>query len=176
MSEIKKKRITEDSTNYWEQLERLDRLIRAAEIKAGLIFSFHSLFIGVVIDKIANVSLFMEGSLLYAGMVCLWFALVIVSLFFALRCFRPQMEMNFDTNAFFFIDANRNYGDVKGFRDAYRDINQDPDKLYGQLAEQIYVHSKIIDFKFATVQKSLKFLSLSFFWLLILIIVSLLNF
>lgn len=176
MSEIKKEHIIENPSNYWEQLERLDRLIRAAELKAGLIFSFHSLFIGVVIDKLAEVSQFMEGSIFNGIMVSLWFALVIVSLFFALRCFRPQMEMNFDTNAFFFIDANKNFGDVKGFRTAYREINQDPDQLYGQLAEQIYVHSKIIDYKFGTVQKSLKFLSLSFFWLLILVIISLLNF
>lgn len=176
MSEVKKKHILEDPSNYWEQLERLDRLIRAAELKAGLIFSFHSLFIGVIIDKIGEVSKYMEGSLFSGIMVGLWFALVIVSLFYALRCFRPQMEMNFDTNAFFFIDANRNFGDVKGFRTAYREINQDPDQLYGQLAEQIYVHSKIIDFKFATVQKSLKFLSLSFFWLLVIVIVSLLIF
>ncbi len=33
----------QDPNNYWEQLERLEKLIRASELKAGIIFSFHSL-------------------------------------------------------------------------------------------------------------------------------------
>lgn len=37
----------EESYNYWMQIERLDRLIRASELKAGLIISFHSLLVGV---------------------------------------------------------------------------------------------------------------------------------
>jgi hypothetical protein len=165
-----KLKIDEDPVNYWEQIEQLDRLIRAAELKAGLIFSFHSLFIGIVLDKVDLVASFMEESLIYKGGIMFWFILVMVSLYFALKCFRPQMEMNFDKNAFFFMDANRAYGDIKAFRKSFREINQDPDELYGQLAEQIYINSKIIDYKFSTVQKSIKFLFASFVWLIIIVI------
>lgn len=175
MSSEKKNKIAEDPTNYWEQIEQLDRLIRAAELKAGLIFSFHSLFIGIVIDKMDEVSTFMGQGYIQIGAVLIWFALVFLSLFFALKCFRPQMEMNFDKNAFFFMDANRAFGDIKAFRKTFREINQNADELYGQLAEQIYIHSKIIDYKFGTVQRSLKFLSVSFLWLIILIVFSLIN-
>ena len=41
-----------DPNNYWEQLERLEKLIRAAELKAGIIFSFHSLILGLFIDRL----------------------------------------------------------------------------------------------------------------------------
>lgn len=170
-----KSTIVENPVNYWEQIEHLDRLIRAAELKAGLIFSFHSLFISIVIDKVDGVTAFMDQGYFQIGLVMVWFVLVLLSLFFALNCFRPQMEMNFDKNAFFFMDANRKFGDIKGFKEAFRKINQHPEELYGQLAEQIYIHSKIIDYKFGTVQKSLKFLSISFLWLLILIIFYLIN-
>lgn len=163
-------RIAEDPINYWEQIEQLDRLIRAAELKAGLIFSFHSLFIGIVIDKATELVNFMDESILYKIATLVWFLLVVISLYFALKCFRPKMEMSFDKNAFFFMDANRSYGNVKAFRKAFREINQDPDELYGQLAEQIYIHSKIIDYKFSTVQKSIKFLFGSFMWLMVLVI------
>lgn len=168
--------IEENPSNYWEQLERLDRLIRAAELKAGLIFSFHSLFLGIVIEKASEVTKFMDGSLSHSLLIIPWFLLVAVSLYFALSCFRPKLEMSFDTNAFFFMDANRHYGDEKQFSKAFREINQDPDELYGQLAEQIYVHCKITDHKFGTVQRSLKFLSYSFFWLIFLVFILLLNF
>ena len=169
MAEKKEIRIAEDPVNYWEQIEQLDRLIRAAELKAGLIFSFHSLFIGIVIDKVDNVAGFMGESLFYKGAVIVWFLLVVISLYFALSCFRPKMEVNYDKNAFFFMDANRAFGDIKSFRRAFREINQNPSELYGQLAEQIYIHSKIIDHKFSTVQKSIKFLFMSFMWLLVLV-------
>lgn len=165
-----KLKIAEDPINYWEQIEQLDRLIRAAELKAGLIFSFHSLFIGIVIDQAGELSEFMGQSILIKGAVLIWFLLVVISLYYALNCFRPQMEMSFDKNAFFFMDANRAFGDVKKFRKAFREINQDPNELYGQLAEQIYIHSKIIDYKFSTVQKSIKFLFGSFMWLMVLVI------
>lgn len=42
----------EESYNYWMQIERLDRLIRASELKAGLIISFHSLLVGVFFDRL----------------------------------------------------------------------------------------------------------------------------
>ena len=40
-----------DPNNYWEQLERLEKLIRASELKAGVIFSFHSLVLGLFFDR-----------------------------------------------------------------------------------------------------------------------------
>ena len=42
----------QDPNNYWEQLERLEKLIRASELKAGVIFSFHSLILGLFVDRL----------------------------------------------------------------------------------------------------------------------------
>lgn len=170
MTDKKEIRIKEDPINYWEHIEQLDRLIRAAELKAGLIFSFHSIFIGVVIDKLDEVSAFMEEGPFFKVAVIIWFLLVVTSLYFAINCFRPKLEMKFDKTVYFFMDAHKSFGDVKSFRKNYREINQDPEELYGQLAEQVYIHSKIISHKFSTVQNSIKFLFLSFMWLLALVI------
>lgn len=43
--------MAQDPNNYWEQLERLEKLIRASELKAGVIFSFHSLILGLFVDR-----------------------------------------------------------------------------------------------------------------------------
>ena len=80
MSDKKALRIQENPENYWEHIEQLDRLIRAAELKAGLIFSFHSLFIGIVIDKMEEVTNFVDQGWLYKGVVLVWFVLVVISL------------------------------------------------------------------------------------------------
>ena len=49
-----------DIQNYWMQIERLDRLIRAAELKAGLIFSYQSLILGVSLEKFSEIKLFLK--------------------------------------------------------------------------------------------------------------------
>jgi len=48
-------KIPQDSNNYWEQLERMEKLIRAAEVKAGVIFSFHSLILGLFVDRMRHI-------------------------------------------------------------------------------------------------------------------------
>ena len=44
-----------DPNNYWEQLERLEKLIRASELKAGVIFSFHSLILGLFVVEVHTI-------------------------------------------------------------------------------------------------------------------------
>ena len=170
MSETNKRVIQEDPINFWEHIEQLDRLIRAAELKAGLILSFHSLFLGIIIDKINEVSEFMEQGIIYKLAILAWFIMVAISLYFALNCFRPKMELNFSKNVFFFRDAIREFGDIQSFKKTFLEINKDASQLYGQLSEQIFIQSKIIDYKFSTVQRAIKFLYLSFMWLVALVI------
>ena len=50
MSEKESLKAKQDPNNYWEQLERLEKLIRASELKAGVIFSFHGLILGVFFE------------------------------------------------------------------------------------------------------------------------------
>ena len=55
----------QDSNNYWEQLERLEKLIRASELKAGIIFSFHSLILGIFLDKLEQFRPVFETSVVF---------------------------------------------------------------------------------------------------------------
>ena len=71
----------QDTNNYWEQLERLEKLIRASELKAGIIFSFHSLILGLFLDRLDNFKhIFEESTLLMSFALC-WILLVLVSIF-----------------------------------------------------------------------------------------------
>ena len=156
----------QDPNNYWEQLERLEKLIRASELKAGIIFSFHSLVIGLFIDRIEQFQPIITSSKVFLVISFLWMACVLVSIYYCFKCFKPQIELKYDKNVFFFRDAVYGFGNVKEYTKKLLEICDSETELYEQLSEQIHIESKIIDQKFICVQKSIKFFGLSFIFVL----------
>jgi len=155
----------QDPNNYWEQLERLEKLIRAAELKAGIIFSFHSLIIGLFIDRVEQFQPVIQSSKVFVVIAFLWIACVLVSIFYCFKCFKPQIELKYTKNVFFFRDAVYGFGDVKAFSKKIMEVSAG-EEIYEQLSEQIHIESKIIDQKFISVQKSIRFFGLSFIFVL----------
>ncbi len=155
----------QDPNNYWEQLERLEKLIRASELKAGIIFSFHSLIIGLFIDRIEQFQPVIQSSKVFVVLAILWMACVLVSIFFCFKCFKPQIELKYKKNVFFFRDAVYAFGDVKSYTKKLMEVCQG-EEIYEQLSHQVHIESKIIDQKFISVQKSIKFFGLSFIFVL----------
>ncbi len=152
----------QDPNNYWEQLERLEKLIRASEFKAGVIFSFHSLILGLFADRLDAFQHSFETNMWFTVFACLWLLCVLISTFFCFKCFMPQMEMKYDDNVFFFLDAVRAYGSTEEYTKKLLEICGSEEELYTQLAEQIHAESKIIADKFDSVHKALRFFALSF--------------
>jgi hypothetical protein len=156
----------QDPNNYWEQLERLEKLIRASELKAGVIFSFHSLVIGLFIDRIEQFEPIFESSRVFGVLSMLWMICVLISIYYCFKCFKPQIELKYDKNVFFFRDAVYAFGDIKDFTKRIMEVCDSEDEMYKQLSEQIHIESKIIDQKFISVQKSIKYFGLSFIFVL----------
>ncbi len=153
--------MNQDSNNYWEQLERLEKLIRASELKAGIIFSFHSLIIGLFVDKLDKFRPIFESNVTFVVLSFLWMASVLISIYYTFKCFKPQMELKYDKNVFFFKDAVYSFGSTKEYTKKLMEVCGDKDEIYLRLSEQIHVESKIIDQKFLCVHKSIKFFGLS---------------
>ena len=158
-----------DSNNYWEQLERMEKLIRAAEVKSGVIFSFHSLILGLFVDRMDYFQSVFEESIAFTVLTVIWISLVIVSIYFCFKCFRPQIETKYEKNVFFFRDAVHSFGSVDDYSKTIMGICKDGDKLSEQLSHQIHVESKIIDEKFKSVNSAIKYFGLSFVVILMLI-------
>jgi hypothetical protein len=155
----------QDPNNYWEQLERLEKLIRASELKAGIIFSFHSLIIGLFIDRIEQFQPIIQTSKVFVVISLLWMACVLVSIYYCFKCFKPQIELKYEKNVFFFRDAVFAFGDVKAYSKRLMEICEG-EEIYEQLSQQIHIESKIIDAKFICVHKSIKFFGLSFIFVI----------
>ena len=162
-----------DPNNFWEQLERLEKLIRASELKAGVIFSFHSLILGLFADRLEHFSQIFDGNSLLIILVFLWIFSVLISIFFCFKCFRPRLETKYNKNVFFFRNAVDDFGNIDGYTKKLIEVIGSEDELHKQLSEQIHVESKIIDQKFKSVNKSIQFFGISFVFLVTILVVSL---
>ncbi len=162
--------LAQDPQNYWEQLERIERLNKASELKAGVIFSFHSLILGFLVDHMDILTGLFSEYVLFTSIFAIWLLLVLVSIYFCFRCFTPRLELKFKKSIFFFRDAARSFGDVSEFCETYIRICSNEEELYSQLSQQIYIESMVVNKKFVSVQRSLRFFALSFAAIMILII------
>ena len=164
-----------DPNNFWEQLERLEKLIRASELKAGVVFSFHSLILGLFADRLEHFSEIFQGNPFLIGLAIVWILCVLTSIYYCFKCFRPRIETQYDKNVFFFRNAVDEFGDIKEYSKKLIEVCNDENQLFKQLSEQIHVESKIIDQKFRSVNKSIRFFAISFVFIILILIISLIN-
>jgi hypothetical protein len=61
---------------------------------------------------------------------------------------------------FFFKDIISKFGDIKEFSKTFFDMSRDEDLLFGQLGEQIFIISKISDWKFRNVKRAISLLAI----------------
>jgi hypothetical protein len=163
--------MSQDPNNYWEQLERLEKLIRASELKAGVVFSFHGLILGLFIDRLEQFRpMFVEHNI-FIVLAMLWMICIIISIFFCFKCFNPQIESKYDKNVFFFRDAVNAFGSIEDYTKKLMEVCASPEELFVVLGQQIHVESKIITQKFISVQKAIKYFAFSFVFAIAAIIV-----
>lgn len=156
-----------DTNNYWEQLERLEKLIRASEFKAGVVFSFHSLILGFFVDRFENFELILRESFVFLLLLAAWLISVLISIYFCFRCFRPHMELNYERNVFFFKDAANKFESSEDFSKELIKTCSTEDEIVKRLSEQIHAESVIIEKKFFHVKRATKFFIISFLILIV---------
>ena len=154
--------------HYWGSINYVFSLIRASEIKAGLILSFYGILLNLIYQ---NVDMLLEEAsrqgLIYVPLA-LWIICTVGSIYFSIRCFMPRMETKFDKNIFFFQDVITKYGSIKEFSKTFYNISLDEVELFDQLGQQIYINSKIAAMKFKSVNKSIYLLALGLFFLFVI--------
>ncbi len=155
--------------HYWGSINYVSSLIRASEIKAGLILSFYGILFNIIYK---NLELVMdqaeEHPILYV-LLTLWFIFTAASIYFSIRCFMPHIEGKFNKNIFFFKDVISKYGSIKEFSKTFYQISLNEVELFDQLGQQIYINSKIAAIKFKNVNRSIRLLAVE---LAILFIIS----
>ena len=167
---LKNKHTDDLIDHYWGSISYVSSLIKASEIKAGLILSFYGILLNFVYQNIELVLAHFEDITIIYFLLTVWFGCVVTSVYYSIRCFMPRIESKYDKNIFFFGDVISKFGDIKEFSRTFLSISMDEDQLFDQLGQQIFINAKIANLKFRNVQKALKFLALQFIFLLIIVI------
>ena len=156
--------------HYWGSINYVLSLIRASEIKAGLILSFYGILLNFVFQNIDLVLVQASNDLPLYILLAFWFICTVASIYFSIRCFMPKIEAKYDKNIFFFGDVVSRFGTINEFSKLFYKISLDEEELFDQLGQQIFIISKIAAMKFRHVNRSLKFLALGLLFLLFVVL------
>jgi hypothetical protein len=166
----KKNKHTDDLIDhYWGSISYVSSLIKASEIKAGLILSFYGILLNFSYKYIEMILESTTDKVFIYVLLSAWFLCTITSIYYSVRCFMPRIEAKYEKNIFFFGDVISKFGTIKEFSKTFYNISLDGEQLFDQLGQQIYIISKIAALKFKYVNKSLRFLALGLFLLILLI-------
>lgn len=168
LDELKSKGHAEELVDhYWGTINYVSSLIKASELKAGLILSFYGIILNFIYQSAAPVMHSVSNAILFYVFIGLWGVATTVSIFYSVRCFIPKLEGNYTDNVFYFGDVITKFGTIKEFSKKFYDVSLDEQQVFEQLGEQIYINSKIAAWKFRNVQRSIRFLAISLVLLLI---------
>ena len=156
--------------HYWGSINYILGLIRASEVKAGLILSFYGILLNFIFPQIQTVLIAESTQVVLYVLLGAWFLCMTTSIYFSIRCFMPRIEGNYDKNVFFFGDVISKYGTIKEFSKTFYDLSLKEEELFDQLGQQIFIISKITALKFKYVNLSLRYLALGLITLLIVVI------
>ncbi|PVW16580.1 hypothetical protein DDV96_04330 [Marixanthomonas spongiae] len=170
-AQVKKPSHTEELVDhYWGSINYVFGLIKASEIKAGLILSFYGILLNFIYQNIGVMLIQASKDIPLYVIMGLWFAATVVSIYFSIRCFMPRIEAKYDKNMFFFGDVVTKFGSIKEFSKTFYKTSLDEEELFDQLGQQIFIISKIAAYKFRNVNRSLRLLALSLALLLVVVV------
>jgi hypothetical protein len=156
--------------HYWGSINYVFSLIKASEIKAGLILSFYGILLNVIYGNLEMVLQKDDNSWLLYALIIFWVISIIVSVFYSIRCFIPKIEDTYDPNIFFFGDIISKFGTIREFSQTFYNISLTEEELFDHLGQQIFINSKISAYKFKCVNYAIRFLAIGLAILLLAII------
>ncbi|MGF1557002.1 Pycsar system effector family protein [Paucihalobacter sp.] len=162
---------TEDMVDhYWGSINYIFSLIKASEIKAGLILSFYGIILNFIYQKISDSITSFEDNIVLYVLLFLWFGCTAYSVYCCVRCFMPKIEDKYEKNIFFFRDVITKFGSIKEFSKTFYKISLDEKELFDHMGQQIYIISKIAAAKFKFVNQALRFLGFGLALLLVTVV------
>ncbi|WP_238718993.1 Pycsar system effector family protein [Pelagihabitans pacificus] len=153
--------------HYWGSINYVFGLIKASELKAGLILSFYGILFSFVYQNVGLVVSEASTYPFFYVLLGLWGFTTVGSIFFSIRCFMPRIESRFNKNIFFFKDVISKYGSIEEFSKTFYRISLDEEQLFDQLGQQVFINSKIASLKFKNVNRSILLLALGLLLLFI---------
>tara|TARA_R110000744_G_scaffold124658_1_gene230247 strand:- start:150 stop:764 length:615 start_codon:yes stop_codon:yes gene_type:complete len=146
--------------HYWGSINYVFSLIKASEIKAGLILSFYGILLNIIYGSIVTVLQKDDNTWLIYILIMSWVISTIISIYYSIRCFIPKIEDTYDPNIFFFGDIISKFGTIREFSQTFYNISLTEEELFDHLGQQVFINSKISAYKFKCVNYAIRFLAI----------------
>ncbi|MAP55210.1 Pycsar system effector family protein [Altibacter sp.] len=146
--------------HYWGSINYVTSLIKASELKAGLILSFYGILLNFIYQGTGTILENVSNDTVFYVLLGLWVFCTATSVYYCIRCFIPKIEGNYDKNMFFFGDVISKFGSIKEFSKTFYKVSSNETELFEQLGEQIFIISKIAAWKFRNVKRAIRFLAM----------------
>ncbi|TLP80323.1 ABC transporter ATP-binding protein [Maribacter sp. ACAM166] len=156
--------------HYWGSINYVFGLIKASEIKAGLILSFYGILLNIIYSNVVSVLQKDDNNWLLYALLISWVICTIISVYYSIRCFIPKIEEKYDRNILFFGDIISKFGTIREFSQTFYNISLTEEELFDHLGQQIFINSKISAYKFKCVNHAIRFLAIGLAILLLAII------
>ncbi|ERM83527.1 hypothetical protein P872_00180 [Rhodonellum psychrophilum GCM71 = DSM 17998] len=147
--------------HYWFLINYLSGMIKASEIKAGLILSFYGIILNLYFKYLDIFLEMAKNDWFIITFMGLWLVVTILSIYFSFKCFLPMILGSYDKNVFFFDDVIKGFGTIKEYSKHLYQVSNEKEILFGQLGEQVFINAKIASTKFGFVNKSIRLLALN---------------
>lgn len=153
----------------WSILTSTNEWIRFSDTKAGVLLTVYGVILTIVYSNADNVytAILNNEVLVYLTIVLVLLALV--SMIFSFMTLNPKLKNDNPTSTIYFGHIKEKYVD---YLDYYNDIDNklESDEFDKQIAEQIYVNSKIAWSKFKYVSWAIRLFSISVMLLLVCLV------
>lgn len=146
--------------HYWGSINYIFGLIKASEIKAGLILSFYGILLNVIYGNIVIVLQQDNTTWLLHILIIAWVISTVISVYYSIRCFIPKIEDSYDRNIFFFGDIISKFGTIRDFSQTFYNISLTEEELFDHLGQQVFINAKISAYKFKCVNQAIRFLAI----------------
>lgn len=137
--------------HYWNVYVQINEWIKFADAKAGALISLNGVILGFVVSNLDNIRLIIASETCTKVLIILGIISLIVSLFFAIKCIFPKLNVGEPQSHIFFEHIAKKYTTAKEFKkyvDKPIDLNVD-------LKTQVWANSKVASKKYTAINYSI---------------------
>ena len=147
---------------YWYSLNKIMDHIRFSDTKATLFLSVYGIFISVVFTQESDVwRHLVQGSTTKMVLMLLAAVFSTLSIYFSFNTVNPRLKNPASKSLVYFGDVYKKFQSAEEYYQFGQEQFKDPDKVFRDLSDQVYVNSAIAYKKFYNVSWALRFFVLS---------------
>lgn len=158
--------------NYWKILQTNLEWIKASDQKATIILTIYGIIIPFVNSRSEELFESISGHpeiLVFMGLAGLS---SLVSMYSAFRCLTPRIFKNFRPSVIFFGSIVEQYPDDESYLAALQKKMSTEELIEEEIAEQIFINSRVAFRKFKDVARAIRFFALGLVFLIVSILSS----